>query len=238
MSRIWYVGDSWVDPNYTGRHQYENQTSWVQDTATALGCNRNIINCACAGSSPDWAITELFKQQHLWNSGGAQDDVMIVSISDFSRLNQRSLVPSLQHNSTGTKLGTKVFREIHNAYWDWQRCLSTMMLIQSISVHWRRVMLLTPFGIPRSGNNFSRVENQDIANQLVTDESNMWWFPRFLFYYDHMSSQRARIPDPRPNHITGPHNTAMYNSSMDWFIRGERNVYKPYKKMAQRHHGI
>jgi len=237
MSRMWYVGDSWVDPEYTGRHEYENQTSWVQDTATQLGCSEN-INCAHAGSSPDWAITQLFKQQHLWRSGGAQDDMMIVSISDFSRLNIRSLPPEHQHNATKTKQSTLVFREIHNGYWDWQRCLSTMLLIQSISIHWKRVMLLTPFGIPRSGNSFSRTENQDIANQLVTSESNMWWFPRFIFYYDYMSSQRQRVVDYRPNHITGPHNTAMYNSSMDWFSRGERRVYKPYKKMAQLHHGI
>lgn len=236
MSRLWYMGDSWIDPKNTGRREYKGMTSWCQDLPQALGV-QDTVDCSAAGSSPDYALTQLFKQQHQWSNGDAEGDYLLVSISDFARLNLKCLPPVDQHSTPRHKKSRMIFKNIHNGYWDFSRTFATVMLLQSLSVYWHRVLVITPFGIPRSGEHFSRADNQRIVESCVHTE-NFWWFPRYLFFYDNLSHNSGpSAPDPRPNHITGEHNTAMFNSAVNWFKNGKRKIYKPYVELSEPYHG-
>jgi len=238
MSRIWYVGDSYVDPQYVGHREHRGETSWIQALPQALGTDKPVRNFACAGSSPDWAIQQLCQHRHLWDT--AQEDYLLVSISDFSRLNLQSIGTKDQHSVWKHSKGKHVFREIHNSTWDYARMTATLAWFAGIAPYWRRVMVLTPFGIERCGPNFSESDAAKDALQMIQwiGADNFWWYPRFLFSYDKMYHQKERVIDGRPNHMDPKKSNSLLKSATEFFLTGEKNIYKPYAKMRVKENGI
>lgn len=237
MSRLWYVGDSWVDPLYTGSREHEGKTSWVQQLEGELGV-LSVVNIACSGTSPDWALQQLCLLRHEWEHCG--DDYMLLSFSDFSRLNVKSMPPNEQHNTMKHAKGKRVFREIHNSTWDFYRTTGAMTWIAAIAPYWRRVFMLTPFGIQRCGalpGKYPRQLDAALMMERVAPD-NLWWFPRFTFAYDKMYDTGKRYVDGRPNHVYENESNSLLASSKGWFLNGEKNIYKPYRHVPFPEAGI
>jgi len=227
MSRLWYMGDSWVDPDYVGRGEFEGIVSWVQQLPDELSVD-SVIDIAQSGSSPDWALHQLCQHRHEWEHCG--DDYLLVSFADFARLNVKSVPVNEQHNTLRHPKGKRVFREIHNSTWDYYRITGAMTWIAAIAPYWRRVFMLTPFGINRCGALPGRYPRQ-LDAALMMDRvapDNLWWFPRFIFAYDEMYDRDERWEDHRPNHVFENQSNSLLASSKGWFLNGEKNIYEPY----------
>lgn len=212
--KVFILGDSFGDANWPIEHDYG--FVWPHK----LSEKYDVVNLACVGTGPEYAIDRLFTLIKSWPDDIAQSYLIFIH-SDVNRLNlscynnvwEQSHVYAIADGTIKHQSHVflkQAFKWYINPNWGYQQNVKNFCTIKYMSQYFKRVLFwpidTTILKLPGCSSYNDSSDNMTTVDKGLYEISTL----------DCGEDLSSFIQDPRPNHLQEINHMLMYQQMVNW----------------------